>query len=116
MIGNAAAGFMPSALTSTMHGAYSPIPAVISAPSTKLHATPTRSLPGESPSASPPFGRSDPAEAAMRVAATRSATPMIVRTVLRGNRATRPAPSHAPAADAAMSETSVVGSTSTNAM
>ena len=43
MIGNAARGFMPSSATRIMHGAYRPMPSVISAPSTKLPAMPTHS-------------------------------------------------------------------------
>ena len=41
MIGNAAFGFMPRRATRIMHGAYRPIPSVISAPRTKLTPTAT---------------------------------------------------------------------------
>ena len=41
MIGKPAVGFMPSRLTRIMHGAYSPMPSVINAPSTKLPPMPS---------------------------------------------------------------------------
>ena len=40
IIGNAAMGFIPSRLTIIMHGAYNPMPIVISAPKQKLTAIP----------------------------------------------------------------------------
>ena len=44
MMGNAALAFMPSRPTRIMHGAYRPMPSVISAPSTKLPASPSDQL------------------------------------------------------------------------
>ena len=53
IIGNAAIGFMPSRLTMIMHGAYNPMPIVISAPKQKLTAIPIHKRVPSRPSAFP---------------------------------------------------------------
>ena len=111
MIGNAAAGFMPSSATSTRHGAYSPTPVIMSAPSVKLSAAPIHSREPASPSASPPAGSAN--WRFTRIAhSTSSASPIPMRTCRRGPRATTGAPSNAPATAAAIITTSVFASIS----
>jgi len=56
MIGNAARGFIPSKLIRIRHGAYKPMPIVISAPRQKFATIAKNSSVPERPRASPPPG------------------------------------------------------------
>ena len=76
MMGKAAIGFIPSKLTRIRHGAYKPIPSVISAPSRKLIATAAASFAPVSSSAKPPLGSWSRFMSANSTAATESAIPM----------------------------------------
>ena len=78
------------------------MPRVISAPRTKLPARPTHRSGERSPSVSPPAGKSPRLVIAKNAAAASSARPMPIWTRRRGQPATTPAPSHAPATEAAI--------------
>ena len=59
-----------------MHGAYKPMPSIISAPRTKLPASPIMSFAPVNPNVSPPFGSSDSDVSSIIVAAPSSARPI----------------------------------------
>ena len=96
MIGKAAVGFIPSRLTMIMHGAYRPMPSVISAPSAKLMPQARISLPPVSAVASPPPGKRLSAVMIISTAATSSATPMPRWIARLGMPVTIAAPIHEP--------------------
>ena len=107
MIGNAAVAFMPSRPTRIMHGAYMPMPSVISAPSTKLPTRPSTSFDALQIERALPRPAGDEAGRAghfrdLRQAKStagdeqRAAHPDLNRCA-SASFATMPAPSHAPA-------------------
>ena len=116
MIGKAASGLIPSRHTRIRHGAYRPIPRVMSAPRTKFTATAKSSRAPARPVASPPPGIQPRLVMRIRAAAAVSAVLMPSWTARRGRRDTSPAPSHAPRTEAAIMLMSVSGSTVTAAM
>jgi hypothetical protein len=78
----------------------------------KLPARPMASSPPDSSTPSPPAGRSFITRATSSAAAASSAIPIPSWIFCRGQRATTPAPSHAPATAAPIMSTSVVKLTS----
>src|SRR5262249_22757740 len=99
MIGKAAIGVMPRSASVIMHGAYRPMPSVISAPSPKHTTTATAKRQPDSASASPPPGSLPSATAVNTDAAISSAMPMPIWIDRRGRRLTTPAPSQAPSTE-----------------
>ncbi len=92
------------------------MPSVIRAPSTKFAAMPTHRSGEDNPSVSPPDGKRPRFVIAKNEAAASSARPIPTWTLRLGHEATTPAPSQAPATEAAIMPIRVVISTSTIAM
>ncbi len=85
----------------------------MSAPSAKLPASAIARRTPSTPSESPPSGKSSSWVPSIRPAASSSATPMPIWMLRRGQLATTPAPSQAPATAAAIISTRVRMSTLT---
>src|SRR5437764_6959908 len=96
-----------------MQGAYSPMPSIISAPSTKLPPRPAASFAPVRPSVSPPEGNSFSAVISISTAAANSARPIPIWIFRFGQCTTTPAPNHDPATAATIMRISVVESTGT---